>query len=221
MKKATVLCLLKVVVDVAVIVMVTISAIMMFVYGGEALSSTGIEFLKYFTVQSNLLAGALMIIALPFDLLLLFGRRDSIPLGIKLLPFISSIGTSLTMLTVLVYLGPTMGYPFMFTGANLFMHLLTPLGMIVRTMILEEKEPRLSFSHSFLGIAHMTLYGIYYLTNIAVNNGYGTTQYDWYGFGAGGIGVGIAVYFVMILMTYGISWLTYFLQKRICLFPQE
>ena len=170
------------------------------------------EYMKYFTVQSNIVLGVVALIALPFDILLAANKLERRPAWLRALYLCASVGTSVTMLTVIFFLGPTMGYENMYNEANMFMHLLTPLFGLCRVLFFEDKS--LPFPVTFCGTAHMVIYGIFYMTNLVAHDGYGTLAYDWYGFGAGGIGLGILALFLMAGATYGISFLTYFIQKK-------
>lgn len=199
--------------DAAIVIAVAVSTYVLFEFMGRDVSDKLAEFSKYFTVQSNFVLGIVALVALPMDLLLILGKIKASPLWTRILLYAASVGTTITMLTVIFFLGPTMGYGNMYNDANLFMHLLTPLFGIARVIFFEKEH--LHFSATFIGVIHMMVYGVFYLSNIVVNNGYGTLQYDWYGFGAGGLGLGILALFIMVLVAYGVAFLTYFLQKKI------
>ena len=201
------------VLDAAIVIAVALSTYVLFEYMGKGVNNKFAEFSKYFTVQSNLVLGLVAFVALLMDLLLVLGKIKTSPLWTRILLFAASVGTTITMLTVIFFLGPTMGYGSMYNDANLFMHLLTPLLAIARVIFFEKET--LHFSATFIGAIHMTVYGIFYLSNVIMNNGYGTVQYDWYGFGAGGLGLGILALFIMVLVAYGIAFLTYFGQKKL------
>ena len=200
--------------DLFIAVFVIVSGIMMFTTGGDALAEKGIGFLKYFTVQSNFLAGFVALFALIFDLLLCLGKRNENPLALKIAYLSANTGTLITFLTVVFFLGPTMGYPFMFSGANLFMHLLTPLLVFARVAFFESEGKDIPHRFVFFGAIHLLGYGTFYLANIAIHNGYGQAAYDWYGFGKGGLGIGIIVFIGMLALAYGLTFLNNLLQKK-------
>ena len=167
------------------------------------LISNGWEMLKYFTVLSNILIGA---VSLASFILLLINKY---PEWFKILKYSSTNAVTLTLLVVLFYLGPTMGMREMFVDSLIFLHLLTPLFSIVHLLFFEEKLENPKFIFTFYAAIPMFLYGIFYLTNIAVNNGYGNLKYDWYLFSQFGFGIGIVMFFAVLLFTYGVGVLLY------------
>lgn len=201
--------------DLAILIMVVIAMVMMLTGANGILSEGGIGFLKYFTVQSNLLMGIAALCSLPFDILLLAKKSNQHPLAIKILNFAGSIGVTLTFIVVMVWLGPAYGYSAMFAGANMFFHLIIPIASIIRIIFLEAKYKELKIKHTFFGIIHLAIYGVFYLINIAVNNGYGDINYDWYNFGRGGLPFGLLAFTLIIVATYGICVGIYFAQRAI------
>ena len=201
-------------VDVVLVAMISASCIMLFNGSNGVPKSGNIEFLKYFTVLSNIMMGFAALIMIPVDILILAHKKEKCPLWAKSFMHVSATGVALTMLTVFFFLGPSMGFDIMFVQANLFMHLLSPIVAIIRVIFFEHEEERLPFYATFFGVIPLSIYGAFYLINIIVHNGYGTAQYDWYGFGASGLGLGIVSYVVVSLSVYLISFLLYFGQKK-------
>lgn len=196
-------------------IMAIVAGIMMFNLGGKGLATSGISFLRYFTVQSNLLCGLAAFVTLPFDLLVLRKKKEANPKGIQTMFLVLSVGTTVTFLTVLFFLGPTMGYGLMYEGANLFMHMLIPLFAFVRVAFFEKEGNQIPFRCTFFGMVHLFGYGVFYILNVAIHNGYGDTNYDWYGFGKAGLAVGLLAFVIMVGAAYLVAWLTYLLQKKI------
>ncbi len=163
---------------------------------------------KYFTVDSNVFMGLMAFVSL-------FFINKKTPLIVSILKYVATCSVSLTFLTVMVYLGPLYGFPMMLAGANLFMHLLIPVLAIIHLFLLEPKMENYKFSYTIYSILPMILYGIGYLTNIAVHNGYGDIRYDWYFFGQGGIWIGILMFFLMAAFSYVIGVALYFGYKKI------
>lgn len=192
--------------DILLFAMVFASALWMFLSGGRALAVSGIGFLKFFTVESNLFVGLAAVIAIPFEILLLSEKRIQNPLALRVIYFTAACSTSVTMLTVFLFLGPTMGFSFMFQGPNLFMHLLTPIAALVRIVFFENSEEKTPWIFGLFGALPVLIYGIVYLTNIALNNGYGNPDYDWYGFAKEGIFLGFLAFAIMIAATTGVSY---------------
>ena len=66
-----------------------------------------------------------------------------------------------------------------------------------------------------LSVFPMIIYGITYLINIFVHDGYGDVKYDWYYFGTYGPGAGIGMFFLMLAFTYLIGVALYFGYQKI------
>jgi len=173
------------------------------------------EYFKYYTVLSNVLLGVAATVSLPFDLLVALGKRQENPRFAKIFFLTLATATTITMLTVIFFLGPTMGFAIMYLEFNAFMHLITPLLGLGRVLFFEVNAKELNWKHSLFGVLTTVIYGSIYVINCATHNGYGSVQYDWYGFGAGGLGIGILAYFIMVILTYGVAFLLYFGQKKI------
>ena len=135
---------------------------------------------QYFTVDSNLLAALA-------SLLLLIGQLRSLGSGKQpsrwLLVFkhVGAAAVGVTFFTVFCFLGFLYGYRSMIEGANLFMHLLTPLLAMLGFCFLE-REPLIRFRCVFLGLLPTILYGIVYITMVFVEKRWP----DFYGFNIGG-----------------------------------
>ena len=158
--------------------------------------------------------GLFCLVTFPFDLLLASKKKNAKPPWMSLLLLLASTGTTLTFLVVTVFLGPTMGYGMMYESGNLFLHLLVPLLALTRVIFFESASPLNNIRHTFFGIVHMGIYGIVYLSICIANNGYGKADYDWYGFGAGGPWMGVLSFFIVLLATYGITFLTFLAQRQ-------
>lgn len=109
---------------------------------------------RFFTVQSNVLC------AISALFLLLYPDAD----WAFYLKYIGTCAVTVTMMTVLLFLGPVFGYQYMFRGSDLFMHLLTPLMAIVSFCVFERRG--LSLPESFLGLLPVALYAPLYLYKI-------------------------------------------------------
>lgn len=129
---------------------------------------------RFFTVQSNVfcaLAALLMCVA---------GSQR----WAWLLKYIGTAAVTVTMMTVLLFLGPSLGgYKDLLKGFNLFMHLLTPLMAIFSFCFLEKRG--LAFSTSLLGMLPVVLYGSWYLYK-TIYAPEGKRWEDFYGYNKGG-----------------------------------
>lgn len=174
---------------------------MLFSRSDVALAAMGLGSLKYFTVLSNLLLGlASLVYAICIIRFLRGGAR--IPSWAHKLKYAATVAVTVTLMTVLLFLGPTLGYPLMFVGANLWFHLILPVLAIVEFIFLDTAN-ELSFKSTLLGVVPTLLYGIVYCGNILMNGvGSGATTNDWYGFTMWGVEFIPVVLLVMLLATW-------------------
>ncbi|MBQ4304235.1 MAG: hypothetical protein II774_07040 [Lachnospiraceae bacterium] len=162
------------------------SWIHMFRKGGEKLlSKRGLSSLKYYTTLSNLFAGGVSLILLVFALLQ--GGRGPLPELLSLLKYSSAVSVALTFLVVLVFLGPRMGYGFLFAGEQLFLHAIGPL-LAILTFAVSPLLSSFSLKDTFLSVLPTLLYALAYAINLLKNGlGEGEKTNDWYGFAIGGL----------------------------------
>lgn len=167
----------------------------MVVSGEGTLASTGLSSLKYFTVLSNLLEG--------FACLYWLAGKGSKGERLK---FVSTVAVSITFLVVMTFLGPLYGYPFLFEGANLWLHLIVPVGAILEQIFLSDG----SFGRKdiLLSAAPVLIYGAGYLANILLNGvGEWPDTNDWYSFMMWGYPGAATIYGGLILLSLALGWL--------------
>ena len=174
------------------------------VFSGEGtLASTGLSSLKYFTVLSNLLEGFAC-------LYWLAGRGEK---G-EHLKFVATVAVSITFLVVMTFLGPLYGYPAMFAGANLWLHLVVPVGAILEQIFLS-KGP-FGKKDVCLAALPVLIYGAGYLGNIVMNGvGEWPDTNDWYSFMMWGYPGAAAIYGGLILISLALGGLFRKWGKRI------
>ena len=150
---------------------------------------------RYFTVLSNVLC------ALTSLFVLFAWIGGSLPLWVILLKFVGTVSVTVTMLTVLLFLGPTSGeWKLLLTGVQLFLHLISPVLAIVSLCVFEHTD--FGFPWVFLGLIPVILYGIFYLYRVVVLPEDRRME-DFYGFNKNGkwaISVGM-----MLLLTFAAS----------------
>ncbi len=100
-----------------------------------------------------------------------------------LLKYMGTAAVALTMLTVLFYLGPMIGYKVLLEGRDLFLHLLTPLAAIVSFSFFEKKG--MGWGTALLGAVPMVLYAVLYLFRVVLAPEEKRWE-DFYGFNRGG-----------------------------------
>lgn len=80
------------------------------------------------------------------------------------LKYVGTVAVTLTMMTVLLFLGPTRGYGAVLKGYDLYMHLVTPLLALISLCVFERRE--ISLAASFLGLIPGVLYGLLYMYKV-------------------------------------------------------
>ena len=173
--------------------------------GGEAvLTAKKLAAFKYFTMDSNVLMGLTAL------LYALWERKREPPVWLRLLKLTATVGVTLTLLTVALFLGPfVMGmdrFLSLYADSNLFLHLIIPLLSIV-AYVCTERSRAIRFRQTWFGVIPMVIYGAFYMANVLrhMEGGRVSFQYDWYGFAQGGPAASVVVFFGMILVTWLIS----------------
>lgn len=161
-----------------------------FTKGGDGnMEVVGFTAFKYFTVDSNVLAAVAALCMLPWSFQTMLGGRKAIRKGVLLLKFVATAAVTLTLFTVLFLLGPKYGYGLglkygygvMFDGNNLYMHLITPLLMII-SFGFTECRGEMRFRDTFLGLIPTVLYGAVYAAEVMLFKAWD----DFYFFNDGG-----------------------------------
>ena len=168
------------------------------------LSPVGVAGLKFFTVLSNLFNGLAALLYALWLVPVLLRKRERVPYPLHLLKYVSTAAVALTFLVVVVFLGPHYGFGSMYTGANLWFHLLLPLISMLEFALLDGFHP-LPLRSSLLTLLPPLCYGLAYLVNLLVNGVSHST--DWYGFVNWGMGVGLGIFAVILLLTWGMALL--------------
>lgn len=181
---------------------------MMMLFGDSSLtlSSEGLGSLKYFTVLSNLFVGITSLLSAIYGLISLFKGEEMMPLWAMIVHFSAVAGVTITFLVVVCFLSPVaeingQGYFVMFKGANLFLHLFSPLFAIIN-YIFFANNPKITAKSVSFCVIPVLLYGIFYVLNYYlrwVNSEIeGSPNYDWYGF----MGDGSALHVVVLMLTF-------------------
>lgn len=114
--------------------------------------------LRYFTVQSNLFCAAA---SLATAAARLFG---TVPEPLLLVKYVATVAVAVTFLTVVLFLGPQYGYKLMFSGPDLWLHLVCPLLALVCFFAWD--RPRLTWMAALWGVLPVLLYGLLYLRQV-------------------------------------------------------
>ena len=188
------------IVNICLIIMVAGSWVVMTLFGKGTLSQNGIGNLKYFTVLSNFLEAAASAVWLADTCR--NGRAGECSERLK---YVAAASVGLTFTTVMVFLGPLYGYSAMFTGANLFFHMIVPVSAIAEIVLLSDQTYTVRDNN--LAAIPPLIYGAVYLINIALNGiGEWPDTNDWYQFLAWGYPVGIIIFAVICLVTWSLGF---------------
>ena len=130
--------------------------------------------LRYFTVQSNLFCAAALLCSASAGL---FGISSA---AAGLWRFAGTVSVSVTLLTVLFFLIPQYGVRTLYSGPDLFLHLICPAAALI-TFVL---RPRIEApgACAALGVLPVLAYGALYLRKVVVTEEWK----DFYGFNRGG-----------------------------------
>ena len=101
----------------------------------------------------------------------------------------------------MVFLGPLYGYPEMFVGANLWLHLVVPITAMAEIIFLSDAT--YTRRDNNLAVIPPLIYGIVYVLNILINGmGEWPNTNDWYLFFYWGYPIGFLIYVVIALVTW-------------------
>ncbi|MBR5751293.1 MAG: hypothetical protein IKX84_02800 [Clostridia bacterium] len=135
--------------------------------------------LRFFTVLSNIFC------ALGAGIHALYILMGRMPQAVVLIRYLGTLGVTVTLITVLVFLAPRAGgLKPLLEGANLYLHLLGPLLAMADYLLFV--PPLGSFGAYLWGLAPVLAYGVVYLykTRIAPE---GRRWPDFYGFNKGNV----------------------------------
>ena len=174
---------LDLVMNVADFVLIFFSIMWFFkVDGAGNMLNSGTGCFIYFTNDSNILAALCCLLLVPFNIKALKSGKDEIPAWALLLKFVGTVAVTLTLMVVVLFLGPTQGYGIMFAGVCLPLHLICPLLCIVSFCFLE-RGLTLSKKQTWYGIIPTVIYGTVYLIAVVFVQCWD----DFYGFNIGGM----------------------------------
>ena len=138
---------------------------------------------RYFTVDSNILS-AMSVLALLIRHMT-GSREKQVPTWITLLRFMGTVSVTVTLMTVVCFLGLLYGYASMFAGWNFFLHLAGPVLSIAAFVWFDPGEA-LPGKLVWTSLIPTALYGAFYLYQVVVV-GYDNGGWpDFYGFNIGG-----------------------------------
>ena len=141
--------------------------------------------LVFFTTLSNLFSALTSLIIAIVEIALICKGSVDIPLWALVLKYVGTAAVTVTLMTVLVFLGPTQGYPLMFKGSGIYVHLIGPVLSIISFCFLETSM-KISFPLMLLGLLPTLIYGSFYLRQVVIVGKENGGWDDFYGFNQGG-----------------------------------
>lgn len=179
-----------------------------FMPGTDLLKTKGLENLKFFTVDSNILVGLISLMFSYFEYLVIKNKKEFIPTYMYVLKLVGTIGVTLTFLTTAFYLAPSIpnGYYALYRNSNLFFHLIIPLLSII-SFVFFERTNKIKFKYVILCLIPILCYGVFYTLNILLHldNGVINKEYDFYMFAQGGVNTIVFIFLIIQLFSYLIS----------------
>ncbi|MBR1531454.1 MAG: hypothetical protein IJ643_05290 [Eubacterium sp.] len=164
------------------IILVAVSVIGFFVSTGSGnMQVAGAKCFMFFTIDSNILAALASVCMCVLSLKQIKNEKAEIPKWLSLFKYVGTTAVTVTLLTVIIFLGPTMGYALMFAGSSLFLHLINPLLCIISYTCFEKSEA-LPARYSLLGVLPTAVYGAVYVAMVVFSKKWP----DFYGFNTGG-----------------------------------
>ena len=175
------------------------------------LTATKLGALKFFTVDSNILAGVAAL------LMAINCRKERVAPWLYTFKLVAAVGVTITMLVTVFYLGfvVSSGYFSMFRGSNFLFHLIIPVTCIV-DFIFFEKTDCIAFKCNFFSFVPLVIYGIYYAVAALTHMENGVIQkgYDWYRFLQFGVKSMLIVYPFFMAFTFLVSFVLWKLNRR-------
>ena len=137
---------------------------------------------RYYTCQSNVLCAAACLLTAVFTI------AGEVPEWAWLLKYAGTAAVTVTMLTVFLFLAPSVGKGWektLLTGSahDLAMHLVAPVLALVSFSVFEKRG--MTFSQALIGMLPVFLYGILYIRKIIFAPAEKRWE-DFYGFNRGG-----------------------------------
>ncbi len=170
----------------------------------SVLMKHGYETFRFFTTDSNILAAAASLITAIAEIMLLRGRIKHIPKWIILLKYTGAVSVMLTFCTVAAFLVPVYGFALVL-GTYFHVHAAAPL-MVLISFAVFEREHKITFPQTFLGMLPMAIYGTVYLIEVVFIGESNGGWRDFYAFNTNGtwyitIIIMLAAAFVISLLT--------------------
>jgi len=148
------------------------------------LDSPGLDMLRYFTIDSNVLMGICSLIMAGAELMVLLGKWESLPACIYVIKLMGASSVLLTFVVTVCFLRPQFKDPLaLYYNSNLFFHLLVPLAG-AGSFVFAERSALLPVSAVLPGALPTFVYAMYYMVSVLTHlkDGKPDKHYDFYNF---------------------------------------
>lgn len=167
----------------------------------------GIGYFKPYTIDTNVINGLVAFMMATFNIYNLIEEKDELPRFLVVLQLVSTVGVTVTMMTVIFFLSPTQYLAFgsfihLFSGDMFFFHFLNPILSIINFIFINRRYT-LNKKEIILGMLTTIVYSFVYGYNVMIKKSW----FDFYGFTFGGktymavISI-IVMYLVTLLFSY-------------------
>ncbi|MBR1797950.1 MAG: hypothetical protein IJ757_08095 [Clostridiales bacterium] len=191
--------------NVAIVILGVIGIVIMLTRkaaSGSGLTSDGFENLKYYTVLSNILC---TLVAAWGSVFYIKEKENAPSQPLIIMKLISAAAVGLTFVIIAFFLQPLYKDLNLYDGSNLYFHLIIPVLAMIEFVLTPGRIP---FRYTVISAVPTLIYGTCYLVNILVNGvGQWPDSNDWYGFVNWGLPIGIVIFAVIVLMSFGMSCL--------------
>ncbi len=149
-----------IILNIAIFAITAVLVIRFFREDGRWAPERGKKGFRYFTCLSNVLCAVSALVTAAAAMI------GTVPEWVWMLKYIGTASVTVTMLTVIFFLAPSIGkgWTVLLKGSELFMHLLTPLAALISFCVFEKQDMR--FTQSLWGLLPVALYGPLYLYRV-------------------------------------------------------
>ena len=206
MKKTTQI--LSIVFNLFVFLSAAVSVLLMFLVSGSGnMLVSRFRIFLYFTVDSNILCAIACLLIAIARIRAIKGQNAFLSKKLLALKYAGTVAVTVTMLTVILFLVQFYGFKALYQGANLYLHLLSPLAALC-SFILIDIDFALSSRYITLSVFPTLIYGIIYLIMVVFIGEENGGWKDFYGFNIGG-----HWYISMVIMLCGTAFSGFIILK--------
>lgn len=168
----------------------------------------GLGYFKPYTIDSNVLNGIISLMMATFNIYNLIEDKDELPRFLVVGQLISTVGVTVTLMTVIFFLAPTQYMAFgsfmhLFMNDMFFFHLLNPILSIINFVFINKRYV-LTKKETIIGMLTTIVYSFVYINNVLITKSWP----DFYNFTFGGkLYMAMISFVAMYLVTYMFSYL--------------